>query len=760
MSVPAFALHDLGWSAFQQLCHTVVREVLGQTVVSFLDSNDAGRDGAFCGVWARLGASSIAGQFVVQCKHSARAGSNLTRSGLDDELAKASELVRDGRCDVYVMMTNMGVSGRSEKAIDRALRDVGVKDTLILGATWLNQIIAESSRLRRLVPRLYGLGDLTQILDERAYSQARAVLDAMRTDLSKLVLTGSYGKGAEALGRSGFVLLIGPPASGKTTIAAQLALGAADEFDTAVVKLDTIEELKDRWNPDDKQLFWLDDAFGPTQFDRSLARSWTLALPRITAAVNSGGLFIVTSRDYVFRAAREQLKPGAFPLLNESQVVVDVADLTVDERRHILYNHLRHGRQLAPLLTAIEPHLDFLAEHPGFSPELARRLGDPAFTAGVDSSSRSSVDRFFAHPSAFLHDVMAGLDAPSKAALGLIFINHNWVASPIHLSRSDEDLLARLGSDLGGVTSSLRDLDGSLVHNLPREGQHGWVFAHPTMVDAYSELLRSPELVHHFLMGFPIDVLLREVTCGDVGVRGALVVQEGNYPTVLDRLDEPLPRSWDLSWRARSRRSLFLASRCDRVFLSVWMERHPEAVDALADPGLMLEAAEDNLLVVRLNDLGLFAEPHRFKFAQSLINLCVTGRDPAVLWNERLRSVLTPDEGALLRSRVLEELLRRLPDAVQFCTEGWSSSNETSPESAVDPLRTLVYELPREFPDLPEVASAANVLDGLLDDWVSSQDWDEPERRERHDAMEVEAPTGAELARSDRSVFDDLLIGR
>ncbi len=36
-----------------------------------------------------------------------------------------------------------------------------------------------------LVPRVYGLGDLSQILDERAYSQAREILSALGDDLGK-----------------------------------------------------------------------------------------------------------------------------------------------------------------------------------------------------------------------------------------------------------------------------------------------------------------------------------------------------------------------------------------------------------------------------------------------------------------------------------------------------------------------------------------------------------------------------------------------
>ncbi|MET7714838.1 hypothetical protein [Streptomyces sp. NPDC005407] len=48
---PDFALHTLGWRAFQDLCAAVLREVWGQSVQTFADSNDGGRDGAFHGTW-------------------------------------------------------------------------------------------------------------------------------------------------------------------------------------------------------------------------------------------------------------------------------------------------------------------------------------------------------------------------------------------------------------------------------------------------------------------------------------------------------------------------------------------------------------------------------------------------------------------------------------------------------------------------------------------------------------------------------------
>jgi hypothetical protein len=747
----------MGWRAFQQLCHTILREVLDQTVVSFLDNNDGGRDGAFSGRWIPTTATDLQGEFVVQCKHSARAGHNLERSELDEEFPKAARLASEGRCDVYVLMTNAGVTGNTDATLRRELTSLGVKHALILGSTWINQTIAESSRLRRLVPRLYGLGDLTQILDARAYRQARAVLDAMRTDLAKLVLTGTYSRAAKALEDNGFVLLLGAPATGKTTIAAQLALGAADDFDTAVVKLDTIADLQNRWNPDERQLFWLDDAFGATQFDRSLARLWTIATPRVAAAVYAGGVFVLTSRDYVFHAAREHLKPGAFPLINESQIIVDAGDLTLDERRQILYNHLRHGRQSNSFLRTIQPHLELAASDVGFRPELARRLADPLFTKKLDLGSESAVLSFFDRPAEFLHDVMSGLDRDARAALGLIFINHNWLPSPINLADRDQDLLNRLGSHLGGATDALAALAGSLVQNVKRDDGHGWVFSHPTMVDAYADLLRTPELLHQLIAGCPLDVLLREITCGDVGLKGSLVIPTTLYDSVLERLNEPLPEG-DGGWQARSLRTTFLSTRCDRQFLGRWLAEDPARLHRLEEPGLMLEGDSDNELVARLNEFGLYPDDLRVEFARSLIDYCLTGEDPAVLWNGKLRSVLTGDEKEELRARVRDELLSNLPAAIQKCTEWWSS--DRNPEEAVQPLRDLVYHLPREFPEDAFVARATKKLDSMLDDWVARQDYEEADVGGHHGLGHADAGDQAELVGSGRSVFDDLVVGR
>jgi hypothetical protein len=149
-----YNLHNLGWSSFQQLCLTITREVLGQTVESFLDSNDGGRDGAFAGQWHPTAHEALTGRFVIQCKFTARPNRALRPSDLTDELIKVKRLVAQGRCDSYILMTNAGLSGPSEAKITSLFKDGGARHVVCLGSTWINQQIREHKRLRMLVPRM------------------------------------------------------------------------------------------------------------------------------------------------------------------------------------------------------------------------------------------------------------------------------------------------------------------------------------------------------------------------------------------------------------------------------------------------------------------------------------------------------------------------------------------------------------------------------------------------------------------------------
>ncbi|HHQ6566124.1 TPA: restriction endonuclease [Serratia fonticola] len=751
-----FHIHTLGWHSFQQLCLSVLREVLGQTVQSFLDTNDGGRDGAFSGIWSQQNGESISGRFVIQCKFTARAGSTLTPSGLEEEFSKVRRLVSKSECDVYILMTNAGVSGETELKLKERFKEVGVKETLIFGVTWLEDQIRESKHLRMMVPRVYGLGDLSQILDERAYAQAKAVLESMREDLAKVVLTESYQKAARALNSHHFVLLVGEPASGKTTIASLLAMSSADQWGASVVKLVTPKSVVDRWNSNEKsQFFWIDDAFGVTQYESDLVSGWNHILNEVKALLRQGNRIVMTSRDYIYNRARQDLKEGAFPLFQESQVVIDVHDLAVDERRQILYNHLKMGRQPRDFLTAVKPHLESVADHARFIPEIARRLADPLFTKNL-FLSKGSLEKFVDQREQFLVDTCKELDADSKAALALIYMSNGRLLSPISLTAAEDDALRRLGSNLGACTAALEALRGSLAVHVTSDGEHFWTFKHPTIGDAYSVMLRgSPELLGIYVRGSNIEKLMRQITCGDVGIEGAVVLPRTLFVPVIERLvayktSSSYKTNWMSGWEARRELLTFLVRRCSKQFLEAYLTVEQTLIASIANPTLYLDFSVEVDLAIRLFKLGLLPEDARRTLVETVSKYAHNGDDARVLSDPELRSLLNDKELSRLREAIRSELLPRIEEVRYVHQEGCDP--EDDPEWHMNRFTKLLSVIEEAFPRSWRIRKIVKRERLLVQEWIDENLTEEDSSTSR-DIM-VDEPS-AKYAVS-RSIFDDV----
>lgn len=751
-----FELHNLGWNDFQRLCLTITREILGQTVESFLDSGDGGRDGAFTGTWSAKGQESLSGPFVIQCKFTSRINYVLRTADLSDEVEKAKKLVGQGLCDSYVLMTNAGLSGTGAGKIKALFESAGVKHVATFGSTWINQQILENKHLRMLVPRVYGLGDLSQILDERAYVQARTILESMREDLAKVVVTDAYRKAVDAINKHSFVLLIGEPAAGKTTIASLLAMAALDQWNASTLKLDDPGKVTEHWNPDEpSQFFWLDDAFGVTQYEDFLVHRWNHILPQIRPMLRKGAKIVMTSRDYIYNRARKDLKVSAFPLLKESQVVIDVQNLSAEEKRQILYNHLKLGRQPRSFRTEIKPYLEDVASHQRFIPETARRLGDPLFTKDL-FIDKYYIAQFVERREQLLQEVLQGLDADSKAALALIYMRDGRLESPIQLRPSETQALERLGSNLGGCVAALEALKGSLALLSHSSGEYVWQFKHPTIGDAYAEILvQSPEHLGIYMEGSAPERLVDQVTCGDVGIEKAVVVPKSLFPQMLAKLEE-LTRSksykspWLSTFGAKRDLQGFLARRCSKEFLSLYLQGNPGLLDQVAEPGLFLDTVPEVRLAKRLHEVGLLPEEKRKKFVETVSNYALEGQDVDALDDDGIRNIFTDGEFEELVRRVQTELLPRLGD-VRRERESNHSSDEP-PEEYMQKLLELFDSLKNKFGDDVDAAKLIDHEIRRTSEWIDDKTPEEPKRAPRK-LGKVETQ---EKPQSTRSIFDDV----
>ncbi|MES2985311.1 MAG: restriction endonuclease [Pseudomonadota bacterium] len=670
-----FDLHKLGWNAFQDLAATILREVMGQTLQVFAPGHDGGRDAVFHGDWKPNNNTVLVGNFTIQCKHTSKANNSLTVDKLKTEFPKIKRLVAQGLVDNYILVTNHILSGVAFEEIQKKITSLGIKNVVIFGSTWVEGVIAENPKLRRLVPRIYGLGDLTQIVTHQAFQQAISVIESIAPDLACFVPTEAYRKCAKALTEHGFVLLLGEPASGKTMIANLMALSAADEWDMQTLILSAPEDLTKLWNPQEpKQFLWVDDAFGATQYDSNRVKEWNQRLPSLKAAIKQGARVIFTSRDYIFKYAKEELKISGFELFDDSRVIIEVEKLSESERQQILYNHVKLGNQPKDFRTQVKSYLNDAAKTPRFLPEIARRFGNKKFTQKFSATKEGVLD-FFANPTSVIEDLIGSLSPNEKAAIALLFINGGSLSIPLKEDKATLSTIAMMESTPGKVKTALKSLADSLLKLVHQEKGQCWQFRHPTIQDAFASYVAvNPELIDIYLSGVKTDRLMREVTCGNMHVQGAkIIIPHDRFDGIIERLKKIPPSQYPWSNPVRE----FLANRCSVDFLLQYFSE-VENVAALPEGiRFYLGPSDTNIKILkRLRDDNKLDEEIRLEVIAKVRAQAFEYHSTKFITSSALQGLITEVEKESLLNELSDNLFSNLEDIVDELKDGWENDSD------------------------------------------------------------------------------------
>lgn len=763
MSGPDYELHKLGWRAFQDLCAVVLQETLGQTFTAFADTNDAGQDGAFHGLWAATGDepvreledfATIAMPVVVQCKFSVEPSGTLAPSDLDDELAKIEALHGRGLCDGYMVLTNQRVTGRTQAWFVEEVRKRGPKVAAILPGTWICTQIEKNWNLRRYVPRVYGLGDLTSILDERRMRQARALLTSLTRELETFVPTGAYRGASDAITDHGFVLLLGEPASGKSTIAAMLCMTALDNWQCDVMRVDGPDELLAHWNPDDpRQMFWVDDAFGSIRHEPHLTHAWARRMPEVMAAVSHGARVLMTSRDYIYREARPRMKEYAFPRLREQQVVIDITALSVSEKEQMLYNHLKAGDQPAAVLDKWRPHLRAVAAATRFQPEVARRLSLQDFVPASGLRNEAALVSYFEHPNEFLVDVLDGLEPAQRAALAAVYLSGGELLAPFAPDARLAAAVTALGATVAETGRAFSVIEGTfLSENVRADGNTVWRFHHPTIREGFAaSVARDISTLSVYLEGMTVDELVSQLDCGGPNQRGTLVqVPPAMYPLIAPRVPVPERREW-----SRGPRAWFLQTRCSDEFLRMWADAHEDALPGMAEFGMMVDAMWQPAVLSRLNEAAALPGHVRQTAVERIVEYSIDHLDPA--WADpSLAGLFTEEERADLRRRVEAEVLPEIEQRIDDLVD--SIISDMTKEELYQTPRDYVAAIRSAFPERPDVLERCDRADEHIDNRASCDEDEAESPAERSGLAAPARPASAEIA-SLRDPFEDVAAG-
>ncbi|MBO1000751.1 restriction endonuclease [Bacillus sp. SD075] len=628
-----YNLHLLGWKAFENLVCNIMQHTLGATYTPFSEGKDGGRDGYFegKGPFDNNSDRTFSGKFVFQCKRTTNSEESMTLPIIKDEIKKIQKLVNENNINHYIIFTNRKISAGNDLIIrERFLKISGLESCTVLGSEWFDSTIDGDKRLRRLVPRLYGIGDLSEIIDERVYKQSHEIIEDLKETVTTFVSTKAYQDAITAVLEKRFVILLGPPASGKSAIATNICMSsiAEDESNETLI-LEDSTQFKEHWNPDSpKKVYWFDDVFGITNLDNYRLNGWLNTFVKLNVAIKKGATVIFTSRDYIFNEAREKIKESAFKLLFDSQVIINVGELSLAEKQQILYNHIKSGDLARDEKKELKPLLNSLSKNNNFSPELARRLGNKIFHNNININQQSLSD-FFANPVSLFEEVIKSLDESKKAALILILLQGNQLHSPVKEEHIPEYFKSSFDATLPKIKSALEIMKNSLVKLSIVSQNKVWSFYHPSMIDSLQIILsKDSEMIELFIYASKIQTLIRDLTCKEDTVNKIFVPK-----TLWYVLEE---RFTQTKTTVNFRNSLtgFMLRETSDEFL-IWLKsKNKEFLESLVMPSFyQLSGIPTYEFACRLEDLGLLEDDCKGKLINKIKEIAIENCDVTFITN-------------------------------------------------------------------------------------------------------------------------------
>lgn len=377
-----YRLTILGWYNFEALVQTLLKVIIAPGVTSFGGTKDGGRDAVFEGK-APFPSQTTKwkGKWIFQVKYSELESGSVEAIGkrILNAFNKEIKNIKQRRGywpDNYVLITNVHLSSAFRKKLKNVIMEAGFKGNFhSIDGREVCEFLDIYPHIRYSFPQLIGLADLDKIINKELYNRSEAFVADLQPKLSVFVATDRYFKAHEILRKHHFVVLDGPPESGKSFIGAAITLSYATKgFE--VFYPQKPEEIYKVYDFSNKQVYFADDAVGSITFNPNLGDFWGRELPGIIHKLDKHHKLIWTARKYILQEALDRTKLGEhidnFPGIHE--VLVEVSDFKLLEKALILYNHAKHANLSGDAIELIKKNADYISNHPNYTPERIRQL--------------------------------------------------------------------------------------------------------------------------------------------------------------------------------------------------------------------------------------------------------------------------------------------------------------------------------------------------------------------------------------------------
>ena len=535
-----YRLDELGWLEFERLAHGLLTRDPGLADARWLGRADEGRLAVISGDAALPGVGPVAGPLLLLVVWSPPVGRERLNERVGDAARQAGVVPRSA-----LVITN---EPEADEDASGALDFIPKHRRVRLGPRELSAVLDADAALRRRVPSVLGVRDLSGLAEAEVLGRSTAEVDAARRLARVFVATRAYAQTLAVLERHRFAVVTGPPEMGKTAIARTVALVKLTEGWEAHECLQP-EELWRLFARDRAQLFIADDAFGSTEYRPDAAERWALELDHVLRALDDRHWLIWTSRPAPLKAGlgRIQREHGVERFPQPAEVHVDASDLDLEEKASILFRHARSRPLTARGVELVRTHGWGIVDHRHFTPERIRRFvlqrlpeleGVDAPVARADVGEAVSAE--IRKPTEAMAKSLAAL-RPEYRGLLVALLD----APPGPVAERDLAAAARRHVD-GGLQRRPADLVDRLTdHFLRLVPPQSVTWVHPSWRDLVIDHLAGDSAARRrFLERCSLEGLLLALSVGG-GATGArrfpLLVADADWDTATDRLGELIP---------------------------------------------------------------------------------------------------------------------------------------------------------------------------------------------------------------------------